>query len=157
MNTLQVVRVLTGAAAVGSGLLGGVYLAFSTAVMPALARRPPAEATAVMQEVNRVILNPVFGTLFTGTALACLATAASPLVAGGAGSGWRVAGGVAGLAAFVPTFAVNIPLNTGLDRDGVVAWAGFAQHWTPSNHLRAALSVLAAVLLLLAVPASGSA
>ncbi|MBW0107089.1 DUF1772 domain-containing protein [Pseudonocardia sp. KRD291] len=155
MTALQILRTLTGAAAVGSGVLGGTYLAFSVAVMPALARRPPAEATALMQEVNRVILNPVFGTLFAGTALLCLVTAGSPLVTGGAGSGWRIAGGLAGLAAFVPTIAVNVPLNTLLDHDGVAAWAGFAQQWVPSNHLRAALSVLAAVLLLIAVPATG--
>ncbi|MDN5916117.1 MAG: DUF1772 domain-containing protein [Pseudonocardia sp.] len=155
MTALQIFRTLAGVAAVGSGLLGGIYLAFSVAVMPALARRPPAEATAMMQEVNRVILNPVFGTLFAGTALLCLLTAGSPLVTGGAGSGWRIAGGLAGLAAFVPTIAVNIPLNTLLDRDGVTAWAGFAQQWTPSNHLRAVLSVVATVLLLLAVPATG--
>lgn len=150
MTALQVAGVLTGAAAVGSGVLGGIYLAFSVAVMPALDRRTPAEATAVMQAVNRVILNPVFGTLFTGTALLCLVTAGSPLLTGGAGSGWRTAGGLAGLAAFVPTVAVNIPLNTLLDRDGVAAWAGFARRWTPSNHLRAGISVLAAALLLVA-------
>ena len=157
MITTQVVRIVVGVAAVGSGLLGGLYLAFSTAVLPALAARPPAEATAAMQEVNRVILNPLFGLLFAGTALACLLSAGSPLLLGGPGSGWRVAGGLVGLAGFVSTVVVNIPLNDRLDREGAAAWAGFLQGWTPSNHLRALTSALAAALLLVAVTATGPA
>ena len=109
-----------------------------------------------MQEVNRVILNPVFGVLLAGTALLCVLTAGSPLVVGGPGSGWRIAGGLVGLAAFVSTAVVNIPLNNRLDRDGVGVWATFLQQWTPANHLRAATSVVAAVLLLVAVSATGA-
>ncbi len=141
-------------AAIGSGLLGGVYLAFSIAVMPALARRPSTEATAVMQETNRVILNPVFLLLFNGTALACLLAACSPLVVAGDGSGWRVAGGLVGLVGFVSTIAVNIPLNNRVDREGAVAWARFLARWVPANHVRALTSVVATVLLTLALRAT---
>lgn len=62
--------VLSAVVALGSGLLGGLYLAFSVAVLPALRRRPAAEAEAVMRAVNGAILNPVFGVLFGGTGLA---------------------------------------------------------------------------------------
>lgn len=131
-------------AAAGSGLLGGVYLAFSTAVLPALRRRPDAEAAATMREVNRVILNPVFGTLFAGTALACGAA----LVTGALhGEPLRIAGAVAGLAGFAVTAAVNIPLNTALERGG--PWSAFDRRWTRANHLRTATSALAVALLLL--------
>lgn len=103
MTGLWITRGVLWIAAIGSGLLGGLYLAFSVAVMPALARRPPGESAALMQEVNRVILNPVFGLVFAGTALACLLTAGSPLVLDGGAGGWRIAGGLVGLAGFVST------------------------------------------------------
>ncbi len=154
MTGLWITRGVLWVATIGSGLLGGVYLAFSVAVMPALARRPPGESAALMQEVNRVILNPVFGLLFAGTALACVLTAGSPLVIAGDGSGWRVAGGLVGLLGFVSTFAVNIPLNNRLDRDGVPVWTQFLAQWVPANHVRALTSLVAAVLLTLALRAT---
>lgn len=135
---------LDGATLTGAGLLGGVYLAFSVAALPALRRRPAAEAVAVMRGVNRVIVNPVFGTLFAGTAL----LAGTVTVAGAlGGQPLRIAGGVAVLAGFAVTAAVNIPLNNALERDG--DWAAFAPRWTVANHLRGAFSALGVVLLLL--------
>ncbi|MBN9791650.1 MULTISPECIES: DUF1772 domain-containing protein [unclassified Pseudonocardia] len=136
--------VLDGATLTGAGLLGGVYLAFSVAVLPALRRRPAAEAVAVMRGVNRVIVNPVFGTLFAGTAL----LAGAVTVAGAlGGQPLRIAGGVAVLAGFAVTAAVNIPLNNALERDG--DWAAFAPRWSAANHLRGAFSALGVALLLL--------
>lgn len=154
MTGLWITRGVLWIATIGSGLLGGVYLAFSVAVLPALARRPPAEATAAMQEMNRVILNPAFLLLFNGTALACLLVACSPLLVAGGGSGWRIAGGLVGLVGLVATIAVNVPLNTRLDRDGALFWARFLQEWVPANHVRALASLAAAVLLTLALRAT---
>lgn len=154
MTALWITRGVLWIATLGSGLLGGLYLAFSVAVMPAFAARPAGESTAAMQELNRAIVNPVFVLLFTGTALACLLTAGSPLVTGGDGSGWRVAGGLVGLLGFVSTVAVNIPLNNRLDRDGVAVWAQFLAQWVPWNHVRALTSLVAAVLLTLALLAT---
>ncbi|SFO13795.1 Uncharacterized membrane protein [Pseudonocardia ammonioxydans] len=136
------IGVLAPVAALGSGLLGGVYLAFSVAVLPALRRRPPDEATATMREGNRAILNPVFGLLFGGTALACLALLVAAVLAG---DPLRLAGALAGLAGFVVTFVVNIPLNTALERGG--DWGPLAPRWTVANHGRAMTSVLTVVLL----------
>ena len=56
------------AAALGCGLMGGLFFAFSVAVMKALGRLPPAEGIAAMQSINVAILNPVFLTVFFGTA-----------------------------------------------------------------------------------------
>ncbi len=135
---------LDGATLTGAGLLGGVYLAFSVAALPALRRRPAAEAVAVMRGVNRVIVNPVFGTLFAGTALLAGAVTVAGVLGG---QPLRIAGGVAVLAGFAVTAAVNIPLNNALERDG--DWAAFAPRWTVANHLRGAFSALGVVLLLL--------
>lgn len=136
--------VLDGVVITGSGLLGGVYLAFSVAVVPGLRRRPPGEATATMREVNRAILNPVFGLLFGGTALACVALLVGAVLAG---DPLRIAAALAGLAGSVVTVAVNIPINTAVDRGG--EWGPLARRWTVANHVRAATSALTVVLLIL--------
>ena len=44
----------TLASALGCGLVAGVFFAFSTFVMPALKRLPPAHGIAVMQSINKV-------------------------------------------------------------------------------------------------------
>src|SRR5262245_41361187 len=54
--------------AIGSGLIAGVFFAFSTFVMRALAQRPAHEAVAAMQSINVVVLNPLFLLPFVSTA-----------------------------------------------------------------------------------------
>jgi uncharacterized membrane protein len=65
-------RLMTAAtflAALGSGLMAGLFFAFSTSVMSALGRISPPAGISAMQSVNVTILNPVFFTVFFGTAL----------------------------------------------------------------------------------------
>lgn len=143
MTAVLLGAALDGVVVTGSGLLGGIYLAFSVAVLPGLRRRPPGEATATMREVNRAILNPVFGLLFGGTALACAALLVTAVLAG---DPLRIAGALAGLAGFVVTASVNIPINTAVDRGG--EWGPLARRWTVANHVRAATSALTVVLLI---------
>jgi uncharacterized membrane protein len=59
MNNLLVAS-LSFAVALGSGLMAGIFFAFSTMVMPALSRIPPAQAIAAMQSINVVVINPWF-------------------------------------------------------------------------------------------------
>ena len=49
--------VLTLLAALGSGLIGGVFFAFSAFVMKALARLRPDQGIAAMQSINVTVLN----------------------------------------------------------------------------------------------------
>ena len=58
-------------AGIGSGLVGGFYLAFSLVVMPALRRLPGGAAASAMIAVNRAAVRAPFLVLFFGTALAC--------------------------------------------------------------------------------------
>ena len=133
--------VLGQLAAVGAGLMGGVFVAFSLAVMPALRRRPAAEAVAAMQEVNRVIVGPLFLLLFLGTG-------ATAVVAGvldvrdAPGAALYVVG------ALGVTMAVNVPLNNRLDAEGEQVWARYLARWTAWNHVRALAATGASVLLL---------
>ena len=57
------------AGALGAATIGGVFFAFSTFVMRALAQLPAAHGVAAMQRINVVVLNPVFLGTFVGTAV----------------------------------------------------------------------------------------
>jgi len=71
---------LTLFAALGCGLVAGVFFAFSTFVMKALSRLSPGEGIAAMQSINVVVLNSWFMVAFFGTAAACVLTIISSLL-----------------------------------------------------------------------------
>jgi len=48
---------VTLVAALGAGLNGGVFFAFSTFVMPALSRLPASQGIAAMQSINVAAIN----------------------------------------------------------------------------------------------------
>ncbi len=50
--------ILTFVAALGCGLVAGVFFAFSTFVMKALGRVPSAAGISVMQSINATVLTP---------------------------------------------------------------------------------------------------
>jgi uncharacterized membrane protein len=141
-----VISVLVVVAAVGSGLVGGLFVAFSVAVMPALRRLPPAHGVAVMRMVNRVILNPLFLLLFVGTAVVCAA-----VVVLDPGNVRHVVGAALYVVGtFVATMAVNVPLNNALDTadpEDAQAWERFHPRWTAWNQVRALAATVATVLL----------
>ncbi|MGI8426353.1 MAG: DUF1772 domain-containing protein [Actinomycetota bacterium] len=63
--------ILTLLAALGCGLIAGVFFAFSTFVMKAFARLPTSHGIAAMQSINVVVLNRWFLGTFLGTAILC--------------------------------------------------------------------------------------
>src|SRR5688572_13860507 len=94
--TDRVFPLLTLVAALGCGLIAGVFFAFSSFVMAALHRLPPAQGIAAMQSINRVVINPLFLGTFLGTAAACAALAARSLLAWDRpGAGYVLAGSLA--------------------------------------------------------------
>lgn len=144
--------------AVGSGLVAGVMLAFSTSVMPGLGRRPASQAVAAMQAMNSAILNPVFGLVFGGTALVCAALAATaPFTTDQDGAAWRALGGLLYVVGtFGLTMVVNVPMNEALDdvepdsEAAAAHWQRFLRRWTAWNNLRTVFATAAAVVLALA-------
>ena len=139
---------------VGCGLMGGLFFAFSTAVMPALRRLPPAPGAAAMQQVNRTILNPLFGVVFGGTALLCLLLVVGALLSDRGGAAWIVTGALLYLVGSIGlTMGVNVPMNNRLDAadpasaDGVRTWADYLSRWTAWNHVRALACTAASAAL----------
>ncbi len=151
--------VLTLAAALGSGTIGGVFFAFSTFVMRALARLPSRDAIAAMQSINVAVINPMFLGPFFGTALGCaVALVAAAVRWDRPGSGYLVAGAVFYVAGtFAVTIFRNVPLNDALegvaptDADIAAQWSRYAARWTTWNHVRTAAALAACAAFALAL------
>jgi uncharacterized membrane protein len=143
------------AAALGSGIMCGVFFAFSTAVMPGLARLEPAQGIAAMQSMNRTILNPTFLSLFLLTPALCGLSLWFVLQRGFNSSTAFVVVGSACylLGAMLVTFFFNVPLNDNLATinpnapDSLERWQRFSAQWTSWNNIRTLASLTAAALL----------
>lgn len=150
---------LTFLAALGCGLMAGVFFAFSVSVMKARARLPPATGIAAMQFINVAILNPLFGMAFFGTAAACVLVAIPSLVRWHAPNAvYLLVGGALYLVgSFFVTLVCNVPKNETLAAvapstpDSACLWANYLTNWTAWNHLRAAAALAAAASLTIAL------
>ncbi|WP_309104069.1 anthrone oxygenase family protein [Microbacterium sp.] len=127
---------------------GGVFLAFTTMVIPALrgARDPHAAAT-VMRDVNVRAPRSIFMVPFLGAPVAAI-VAGILLVTGGAATAaapWVIGAIAASLLAFVVSVTVNIPWNDRLERERgqETIWTEFSRVWARANAVRCALSIAA--------------
>lgn len=146
------ITALTVYAEAATAVLTGLFFTFSVVVMPALARRPAAEAIAAMQQMNRTIINPLFMLAFlggpvVGAVVAVLKNfALLPTIAAG-----LLVAGMLGL-----TMGVNVPMNNALDRAdagsaaGQELWGTYLRRWTAWNHVRTVVCLAATVLYALA-------
>jgi uncharacterized membrane protein len=148
---------LTFVTALGCGLIAGLFFAFSVAVMQALARLPAAGGMAAMQSINSAILNPLFLSVFLGTAAGCALVIITALAR------WHSPGSVYLLvgAAFylvgslLVTIVCNVPKNNALasvapaDPAGASLWAGYLARWTAWNHVRTVASLASSSSLIL--------
>lgn len=150
---------LTLFAALGSGLMAGVFFAFSAFVMKALTRLPPSQGIAAMQSINVAVLNPLFLGIFLGTAVVCVALAVSSLLLWHRpGAVYMLAGSVLYLiGTMLVTVVFNVPRNDALaavaptSTDGARLWASYVASWTARNHVRTAAALAAAASLIVAL------
>jgi uncharacterized membrane protein len=146
-------------AALGCGLVAGVFFAFSTFVMPALARLQPPQGIAAMQSINVTVYNPWFMTAFLGTGVACLLLAIFSLLKWHQPSAvYLLVGSMLYLVGTVlVTAAFNVPLTEPLaivdpsSADGASLWSSYLTNWTNWNHVRTAAALAAAASLALAL------
>lgn len=154
----QYLPVLVAMTALGSGLIAGVFFAFSSFVMAALGRLPSSQGIAAMQSINIAVVNPVFMTVLFGTAaLGALLAAWALRVWQSPGAEYLLAGGLLALTgAALVTIMFNVPLNDTLARvdpasaGGAEVWGRYLSEWTAWNHLRTAASLLGAAALTIA-------
>ncbi len=158
MTAERILPLLTLLTALGCGLMAGVFFAFSTFVMKALARIPQGEGISAMQSINRTVINFWFMLVFLGTA-----AASAYLVVMAAlrwehpGSAYLLAGGLLYfLGTFLVTMVFNVPRNNELarlgraDPRGATVWPAYVSTWTAWNHVRTLAALAAAVILTLA-------
>ena len=150
---------LTLIAALGCGLVAGVFYAFSTFVMKALARLTAAQGIAAMQSINITVINPLFMGAFFGTAAACVLVVVFSLLRwSGPETVYLLIGGLVYLiGTILVTIAFNVPRNDALaavdpaSANGARLWASYVTSWTAWNHVRTAAALAAAVLLTFAL------
>ncbi|SEL42519.1 Uncharacterized membrane protein [Variovorax sp. YR750] len=149
---------LTVLAALGSGLIAGLFFTFSNTIMKALSRMPPEQGMAAMQHINVVILNPVFLGIFVGTAvLGVVLGLRAVLTPAGWISVWLIVGALAYVVgSFALTRIVNVPMNDALARADATAavaavqWPAYVEPWLRWNHVRTVASIVAALAFTLA-------
>jgi len=145
--------------ALGCGLVAGVFFAFSTFVMSALARLQPTQGIAAMQSINITAINPLFMTALFGTAAACIILAVSSLLRWHQpGATYLLLGSLLYLVGTVGvTIVFNVPLNDALARvnpdspDGASLWASYLANWTFWNHVRTVAALAAGASLTIAL------
>jgi uncharacterized membrane protein len=146
---------LTLAAALGSGLIAGVFFIFSVAIMRALARVP--NGAAAMRSINDVIINPLFLGVFMGTAVLCLVLAVVSVVRWHEpGSVWILWGALFYIFGSVAvTMIFNVPMNNDLEAadpaiaSGQEIWKNYLKNWTLWNHVRAVASIVTSASLII--------
>ncbi len=151
--------IITLLAALGCGLIAGVFFGFSSFVMPALARLRPAQGVRAMQSINLVVLNRWFLGVLLGTALVCAGLALSALRSWSEPGAWvRFVGSCLYLAGTIlVTGLYHVPKNLALARlpaDSAEAerfWPVYVAGWSIWNHVRGASAFVAAALLTLAL------
>ena len=162
--TNKLLFVLTLLSAVGCGLIGGVFFAFSTFVMKALASLPSSQGIAAMKSINVTVLNPMFLSVFLGTTVGCVVLVVSALL------NWQkpeaacvlVGGALYLLGTFLVTAVFNVPRNNALanvDPASVEAaglWADYIAGWTLWNHVRTITAIAAAIFLVIALSPSAA-
>lgn len=155
----RMIVALTLLAALGGGLMAGLFFAFSVSVMTALGRRPATEGIAAMQAINVVILNPVFFAAFFGTAMACgLVVIVALLQWGNPGAVYLLVGALLYLVGGIwVTIAFNVPRNQALarvearDPSSASLWADYLSTWAAWNHVRTVACLAAAAFLTVAL------
>jgi len=147
-------------AVISSALSAGIFFAFSTFVMRALAQQPSASGIATMQSINITVFNPWFYSAFFSPAIACLVLAVAAL------RNWEQPSSlyllVGSLLYLIGTIGVtglgNVPLNDALaimqptSTEGAQLWSRYLTDWTFWNHVRTAAAFLAAAMFTFSLP-----
>jgi uncharacterized membrane protein len=151
MNLVTTVSAVV--AMLGSALIGGVFYAFSSFIMKALARVPSEEGIAVMQSINIVVINTSFLGVFIGTAAISLILAVLAIKGWGMPSApWFLAGALLYLlGTLLVTGLGNVPLNDQLaavlaaDSSAIEVWQNYLDRWTLLNTVRTAAALAASI------------
>ena len=150
----QLIPVVGTMALLGSALVGGIFFAFSSFIMKALAGVPSAEGIGAMQSINVVVINPSFLGAFFGTAVLALVAGGLALANwGNPSASYFLSGALSYLVGTIlVTMLGNVPLNNQLAAESATdpgtqeVWQHYLGRWTMWNHVRTAAAMVAALL-----------
>ena len=148
------ITVLLWAAALSSGLIAGVYFAFSGFIMKAFNKLETAQSITAMNAINEIILRSLFMPVFFGSSIISLLLIVLAFIYWDeAGAGLAlIAGMVYFVGMFVCTVVFNVPLNNTLSKldptsyNAQQGWIHYLKNWTLWNHLRTVSSLLTCAL-----------
>ncbi|WP_277213351.1 anthrone oxygenase family protein [Isoptericola croceus] len=144
---------LVAAAAVATGLAGGVLYAFSAFVMAGLRRLPPDDGAAAMRAINRDAVRPPLMVLLLATVGFPVAGAVVGLAESAPGAGWAVGGAVVAVVGVLGVTGLgNVPLNDRLEaaQDTGAEWQRFVPPWLRWNHVRTVAGAVACAMFVVA-------
>lgn len=155
----SLMRWMLTTAALGSGIIGGIFFAFSTFIMASFATLSTENGIAAMNAVNRVILRSWFMPVFVGMVVVSAVVVVLAIRQWTPVSGSLVVAGAALyiLATFLSTIVFNVPLNDrlamfqGSEAAAVEVWAAHLKDWTFWNHVRTIASLAASVAFMAAI------
>ena len=150
----SILTILLWAAALSSGLIAGVYFAFSTFIMPAFAKIETTQSIAAMNSINKIILHSLFMPLFFGSSIISVVLIIFSFIHWGEdGSALTfITGIIYFIGMFLCTVVFNVPLNNALARTALnenntqQIWSHYLKGWTKWNHLRTVSSLITCVL-----------
>lgn len=154
----RIAQIVTLMAALGAGIMGGLFFIFSNTIMAAFGKLAPANGIAAMNSINVTILNGTFLTIFMSTAVL------SAVLIVGWFFGWTPAGGTLALAGAMiylagiigVTMVFNVPMNDALAAvqpdsvEGASLWQDYLTRWTMWNHVRTIAGIASSALFILA-------
>lgn len=155
----NLIPVLLWFSAIGSGVMAGIYFAFSVSIMSSFAAISEPSGIAATQPINQIILRSGFMPLFFATPLVSAALVVLAIATWEApGSVAMCAGGLIYIVGmFVCTMACNVPLNNLLERvapenpESGELWQRYLRDWTRWNHLRTIACTLSCGVLIKAL------
>ena len=141
-----------------TGLMAGIYFAFSVFIMKSLATLPATEGARAMNAINDIIVRTGFLALFFVSTLAHLGFIIWNLLHGeGLQAQLLIAAGIVYVAGmFLVTVFGNVPLNNRLKQSEnnesrlLETWREYQTAWMRLNHLRTIACTLSFILLIYA-------
>ena len=139
-------------------LMAGLFYSFSISVMPALSRTENKTFVEVMQQINRVIINPYFGIAFFGSIIFTIVNVYFQFREGVDVKFYlTVASALIFLIGTIGvTFFGNVPLNNALDvvnianeTDVEKARISFERIWNLLNNIRSISALISLILLII--------
>jgi len=140
---------LTMATTLGAGVMAGLFFTFSVVIMKSLDKLPGTQGMAAMQNINDLIVNPVFMFFFMGTAVASVVLGGLAIFRiDGPERWWILAGALLYLVGvLLLTGGYHVPRNDHLatidvnSADAAKEWSTYIKEWVPMNHVRTLASI----------------